>query len=310
MQDFDVTVIGDGNPDIVLSGDDVRPVFGQHEKIVPNGGLVIGGSGSITACACARLGLRTRFIGATGDDVFGRFILHQLREWGVDTSLCPVRRGTPTGFSVILSEPADRGILTYIGAIDTLRLEDLPLDELTRSRHVHVSSYFLQPGLTSQLSVLAGGLRANGVTLSVDPNWDPTGNWDRGLVSLFGSVDVFLPNTAEAEAITGATGTAAAALQLARRVDLVVVKDGREGCTAAHGSSLSSQPAFDVPGVDTTGAGDAFNAGFLRGWVEKLPLADCLAYGCAAGALSTRSVGATGALATIDDLRSVISRCG
>jgi sugar/nucleoside kinase (ribokinase family) len=189
-----------------------------------------------------------------------------------------------------------------------LRLADIPSKELTLARHVHISSYYLQPGLVPQLPGVIGSLREGGVTLSVDPNWDPTGQWDNGLASLLGSVDVFLPNAAEARAITGADGTEAAALQLARQANLVVVKDGENGCVAAHHSSITSQPGFAVHSVETTGAGDAFNAGFLRAWLEELPLPDCLAYGCAAGALSTRSVGATGALATMDELKATVYR--
>ena len=307
-RDFDVIVIGDCNPDIVLRGDDVRPEFGQHEKLVPDAALVIGGSGSITSCACARLGLRTRFIGATGDDLFGRFMLGQLDDWGVDTTLCPVLKDVSTGFSVVLSDGTDRAILTHTGTIDSLRLENMPLDELTRARHVHISSYFLQPALAPQLPELVAQVRASGVTVSVDPNWDPAGAWDNGLASLLASVDVFLPNAAEARAISGVPGAAAAALQLARTGNLVVVKDGEKGCIAAQHSAVSSQPGFPVECLDTTGAGDAFDAGFLRGWLEELPLADCLAYGCSAGALSTRSIGATGALPTIDELKTTIAK--
>ena len=245
-RDFDVIVIGDCNPDIVLRGDDVRPEFGQHEKLVPDAALVIGGSGSITSCACARLGLRTRFIGATGDDLFGRFMLGQLDDWGVDTTLCPVLKDVSTGFSVVLSDGTDRAILTHTGTIDSLRLENMPLDELTRARHVHISSYFLQPALAPQLPELVAQVRARGVTVSVDPNWDPAGAWDNGLASLLASVDVFLPNAAEARAISGVPGTAAAALQLARTGNLVVVKDGEKGCIAAQHSAVSSQPGFPV----------------------------------------------------------------
>jgi sugar/nucleoside kinase (ribokinase family) len=306
-RDFDIIVVGDCNPDIVMRGDDVRPEFGQHEKLVPDAALVIGGSGSITSCACARLGLRTRFIGATGDDMFGRFMLGQLREWGVDTTFCPVLGGTGTGFSVILSNGVDRAILTHTGTIDSLRLDGVPRQELTLARHVHISSYFLQPRLAPQLPDVVGYLRAAGVSISVDPNWDPAGRWDNGLVSLLSSVDVFLPNAAEALAITGAEDVPSAAMQLARHGNLVVVKDGENGCIAADHCSISSQPGFPVPCLDTTGAGDAFDAGFLRGWLAGLPLMECLAYGCAAGALSTRSIGATGALPTIDELRATIA---
>ena len=211
-QGFDVVVVGDCNPDIVLRGSDLQPEFGQHEKLVPDAVVGIGGSGSITACACARLGLRTQFVGATGDDVFGRFMLERLHDWGVDTTLCPVLSDVPTGFSVVLSHGNDRAILTYTGTIDKLSRERLPLERLVAARHVHVSSYFLQPGLALELPDVLGSLRARGLTVSLDPNWDPAEKWDGGLRALVDMVDIFFPNAAEARLITGIPETTAAAL--------------------------------------------------------------------------------------------------
>jgi ribokinase len=302
----DVVVVGDCNPDIILRGDDVRPEFGQHEKLVPDAVVAIGGSGSITSCACARLGLDVRFIGATGDDIFGHFVREKLRDWGVDTTMCPVVGDVPTGFSVILSHGDDRAILTHIGTIDQLSLEYLPLQEIASARHVHLSSYFLQPRLARELPGLVAAWHAGGLTVSLDPNWDPAENWDGGLRSLVDVVDIFLPNAAEARVISGIPETTAAALELARNGTLVVVKDGASGCVAARGPTVCSHEAFAVACLDTTGAGDAFDAGFLRGWLDSLPLQECLGYGCAAGALSTRSIGATGALPTIEEVRAVV----
>jgi sugar/nucleoside kinase (ribokinase family) len=306
---FDVVVIGDCNPDIILRGPEVAPEFGQREKLVPDAVFVIGGSGSITACACARVGLRTRFVGATGDDTFGRFMLDSLRTWDVDTALCPVLHGSSTGFSVILSRGEDRAILTHAGTIDSLELGSVPVEQLLEARHVHISSYFLQPRLASQLPSLVGLLRAQGVTVSVDPNWDPTGTWDGGLRSLLSQINIFLPNAAEARAMSGAHDTKGAASQLCREVPLVVVKDGDKGGIAAEGAvppTFFSHPAFPVQCADTTGAGDAFNAGFLRAWLDGLAVGDCLAYACATGALSTRAIGATGALPTLPEVRAMI----
>jgi ribokinase len=307
---FDVVVVGDCNPDIVLHGTDVRPEFGQHEKLVPDAVVGIGGSGSITACACALLGLRSRFIGATGDDIFGHFVLETLRDRGVDTTLCPVVSGVPTGFSVILSHGDDRAILTHIGTIDQLSREYLPLEELASARHVHLSSYFLLRRLAAELPGLVDALRARGLTVSLDPNWDPTEHWDSGLRSVIDMVNIFLPNAAEARSITGLPETTAAALELARNGTLVVVKDGANGCVAARGSTVSPHEAFPVDSRGTTGAGDVFDAGFLRGWLDGMPLKECLAYACAAGALSTRSMVATGALPTIEEVRALVKGQG
>ena len=306
-RDFDIVVLGDCNPDIVLRGDDVRPVFGQHEILVPEAAFTIGGSGSITACACARAGLRTRFVGAVGDDVFGRFMLEQLNSWGVDTALCPVLAAEATGFSVVLSKGQDRAILTHPGAIGALRVEHLSLEELARARHLHLGSYFLQPALVAQIPTLLKALRARGVTVSVDPNWDPSGTWDGGLRTLIGQIDIFLPNAAEARLLTQLPSVREAAVELARGGALVVVKRGTDGCLAVKGRAIYEHPGFAVNCVDTTGAGDAFDAGFLRGCLDERSLGECLAYGCAMGALSTRAVGATGALATISEVSAFIT---
>jgi sugar/nucleoside kinase (ribokinase family) len=88
MKDFDLLVIGDINPDLILSAEDIEPAFGQAEKLVESATLTIGSSSVIMACAAARLGLRTAFIGLVGDDVFGRFMLEAMQERGINTSAC------------------------------------------------------------------------------------------------------------------------------------------------------------------------------------------------------------------------------
>ena len=305
---FDVLVIGDCNPDIVLSGPDVQPEFGQREKLVPEAALAVGGSGSITACACARAGLRTAFVGATGDDLYGRFMLGELSRSSVDTSLCPVIEGSATGLSVVLSRGADRAILTHLGTIDRLEAGHLRPEALARARHVHISSYFLQPGLAELLPGLVSSLRPLGVSLSVDPNWDPSGRWDGGLVALLPSLALFLPNAAEAQAMSGRSTPAEAALALAGRGTTVVVKDGSRGCVAARDGQLYRQGPFPVASADTTGAGDAFNAGFLSAWLSGRALPECLRYACAYGALSTRAIGATGALGTPAEVEELLAK--
>src|SRR5438552_657120 len=107
MADFDVLVLGDCNPDLILSGGDVEPAFGQVEKLVDSASLAVGGSGAIFACGAARLGLRTAFAAVIGDDVFGRFMLTALGERGVDTSGVLVDAHRPTGVTVVLSKGED-----------------------------------------------------------------------------------------------------------------------------------------------------------------------------------------------------------
>ena len=159
---FDLLVIGDCNPDVLVMGGDVTPAFDQQEKLVDSMALVVGGSASITAIAAARLGLRVALVAAIGDDAAGNFMLAELARAGVDTGGVAVRAELPTGMTIALSRGDDRAILTAEGAIGTLTSADVPAGMLSRARHVHVSSYFLLerslgPGLAALLAAAQRG---------------------------------------------------------------------------------------------------------------------------------------------------------
>jgi len=300
VADFDLLVLGDCNPDLILCGD-VEPAFGQTEKLVDEARLVVGGSGAIMACGAARLGLRTAFSGVVGDDVFGRFMLAELGERGVDTTGCLVDMNRPTGLSVILSHGEDRAILTSPGTIYDLRGEVVDADLMRMARHVHVSSYFLQKGLQCDLPGLFRELRDVGTTTSIDPNWDPSEEWDSGLLSLLDLTDCFFPNSAEARAITGVEDIDIAAEALAEHGTVVAVKFGQGGGLAMSGSEVVRSESIPANVVDTTGAGDSFDAGFLAGRLSGWSLDRCLALAVACGSLSTRAMGGTAAQPTMEE---------
>lgn len=308
MGDLDVLVLGDANPDVVLRGADVQPVFGQQEKLVEEAALTIGGSGAIFACACARLGLRTAFVGVVGDDPLGRFILDALAAREVDVSRCPIDPHRPTGVTVVLSTPGDRALLTFLGTIGDLRGELVDPELLRAARHVHVSSYYLQAGLRGDLPALFADARAAGATTSIDPNWDPSERWNGDLLSLLSETDVFLPNSAEARSIVGIDDIDVAAESLAERGATVAVKFGQGGGLATEGPTADPVHVEAVPVdvVDTTGAGDTFDAGFLAGTLAGWPLARSLELAVACGSLSTRAAGGTSAQPTMDEARSVL----
>ena len=300
MPDLDLLVLGDANPDLVLTGD-VAPAFGQAEKLVEEARLVVGGSGAIAACGAARLGLRTGFAGVVGDDVFGRFMLEALAERGVDTSGCLVDPHRPTGVSVILSKGEDRAILTSAGTIGDLRGELVDPALVASSRHVHVSSYFLQAGLRGDLQALFDEAHRSGVSTSIDPNWDPAERWDGGLLELLSRTDCFFPNSHEARAITGIDDVDVAAEALAEHGTLVAMKFGQGGGLAMWGDEVVRSESIPSSVVDTTGAGDSFDAGFLAGRLAGWPLERCLALAVACGSLSTRGAGGTGAQPSMDE---------
>ncbi|HVH53998.1 MAG TPA: carbohydrate kinase family protein, partial [Actinomycetota bacterium] len=228
MVDFDLLVLGDANPDLIVQGD-VAPEFGQAEKLVDRADLVIGGSGAIAACGAARLGLRVAFSGVVGEDVFGRFMLDALAERDVDTQGLVMDSSRRTGLSIVLSKGEDRATLTALGAIADLRDKVIDRDLLRSARHVHVSSYFLQAALAAGLPALFREAHEAGASTSIDPNWDPADEWDGGLLSLLSQTDCFLPNSVEARAITGMDDIDVAALTLAERGSVVAVKFGQGG---------------------------------------------------------------------------------
>ena len=248
---FDLVVLGDCNPDLVLTGDEIVPSFGQVERFVDAADLMIGGSGSIVACGAARLGLRTALVGMVGDDLFGNFMCDALTQRGVDTSSIVVEPSLRTGVTVILSRPGDRAILTFPGTIAAFAAADVDGKLLTTARHVHVASYFLQTSLAPSLPTLFERAHQAGATTSVDPNWDPQERWDSGIRELLGLVDVFLPNGEEAIRIGGVQDAPDAARALAAHGPLTAVKLGAAG--SARRRKRRAQRANPRPGRSRAG---------------------------------------------------------
>ena len=311
-RDIDVLVLGEVNPDVIVRAADPRPVFGQVERFVDSIDLVIGSSSAIFACGAARLGLRTAFVGVVGDDPMGRFMLDAMRERGVDVGGCRVDPDVPTGATVILTSGTDRAILTAPGTVPLLRAEDVPAALVARARHLHVGSLFMLDALRPRLGAVLAAARGAGLTTSVDCNWDPRDTWDGGMRGILRETDVFLPNAAEATRITGLPDVEVAALALVEAGPrIVAVKCGADGAFATErGGRLTRQPPLAVDVVDTTGAGDSFDAGFIAGLLAGRPVRDCLALGIAAGSLSTLRVGGTAAQPTLPEAEAAARAAG
>jgi sugar/nucleoside kinase (ribokinase family) len=290
MPRHDLVVLGDCNPDLLLAGD-VVPRFGQAEQLLDVAEFAIGGSGAIVAAGAARLGLRVALVAVVGDDAPGQIQLAALRARGVDLDAVVISPELPTGLSVILSTAEDRAILTRLGAIAALRAEAVDRELVRGARHLHVSSYFLQVGLHDGLADLLAEAREAGAAVSLDTNWDPAADWDGGLRALLPLIDCLLPNGEEAQRIGGVEGFAAAADELASLVPTVAIKLGAAGGMARSGPESVECPAPPTDAVDTTGAGDSFDAGFIAGRLHGFDLARCLALAVACGSLSTRARG-------------------
>jgi sugar/nucleoside kinase (ribokinase family) len=313
MKNFDILVAGEINPDLILSGN-VTPEFGQVEKLVESADLAVGSSSAIFACAAARLGLKVAFVGVCGADLFGHFMLDELAKRAVNISGVIVDPALQTGLSVILTrpsraDPGDRAILTHLGAINTLQAQQVTHAMLQQARHLHVASYFLQTALQPGLPDLFQRAHALGLTTSLDTNWDPSGAW-RGFDELLAGADVFLPNANEALALSGLSTLEAALENLSRKSRVVAVKCGREGALACRGKERVRVSALPVQVVDTIGAGDSFDAGFLYGWLNDWSLARTLALATACGSLSTRAAGGTSAQPGLEEALKYVTSAG
>src|SRR6185436_3065950 len=288
---FDILVAGEINPDLILSGD-VVPEFGQVEKIVDNAVLAIGSSSAIFACGAARLGLKVAFIGVCGDDVFGRFMLEEMQKRGVDVSHVLVREGGDTGLSVILNKGSDRAILTHPGLIAELKASDVTDSLLRQARHLHVASYFLQTNLQPDLPMLFRRARALGLTTSVDPNYDPSEKWI-GFDELLSVTNVFMPNQKEALSLSGEANLDFAAGRLGSKVEALAIKLGKDGALGIQHGEKVRVASILVNIIDTVGAGDSFDAGFIFGYLNRWNLEKSLRLACVCGALSTQAPGGT-----------------
>jgi ribokinase len=303
-----ILVAGDANVDLILRGD-VRPRFGQAEQILTESELVLGSSAGIAASGLARLGVPTSLVGCVGDDDFGRFTLEALSHRSVTTKSIRVVKGKHTAISVILSAADDRSILTDLGAIPELTADDV-LEASRGMSHVHFASYFLVPRLASALPDVLRALRADGLTTSLDTNWDPEERWE-GVAELLPLIDYLLPNEQELRAISASVDRSLAdasdeecARTLAAFGPTIVVKAGAAGgWSMTHAGIHTSAPGLVLDPVDTTGAGDSFDAGYLAAVGAGIGDEGIrLRWATVAGSLSTRAKGGTAAQPTRDEL--------
>jgi sugar/nucleoside kinase (ribokinase family) len=231
-----------------------------------------------------------------------------MRDRGVDVASVCVDETIGTGLSVILARANDRAILTYPGSIPDLKYHEIDFDLISRSRHLHLSGYYLLDELRPRVTELFQKAKAMGLSLSLDTNYDPKEVWNSGLRESLKYVDVFLPNETEAGAISGRVDLDEALNWYARSVGITAVKLGKKGACVKNGNQPSVfQKTAAVEVVDTVGAGDSFNSGFIYGYLQDWPIAEALKLGVACGTLSTRRSGGTSGQATLLEAEAFIN---
>jgi sugar/nucleoside kinase (ribokinase family) len=287
-----ILVAGELNPDLILRNYQSFPAPGK-EVLVEDLHLTLGSSSAICAVGLARLGNRVAFAANVGSDMYGDFCLAALDREGIDVTRVNRRADLKTGVTVSITSSADRALVTYPGAIASLQAEDLPDSVFPGFAHFHVSSYFLQGALRRGLKGLFGRARRMGLSTSLDPGYDPSEQWSPELIDTLQEVDVFLPNETEIRGITGCKDVHEGVRLLDNGHTLVAAKLGPEGAISFCRGTSFRAGAFPTEVVDTTGAGDSFDAGFLHAWLRRRPLQDCLHFASACGALSVRGLGGT-----------------
>ena len=288
---FDVLTIGDCCVDLILSGGDVVPEFHQKEKTVETYLLEMGGSNTIFASQAAKLGLKTAVIGKVGDDAFGNLVMDRLTDAGVSTEYMIKEPSLKTGITVHFVTSDDRAMLTYTGSIDAIGRDDIPEGVLETTRHFHIGSYFLMHEIRPYYPGIIKKLKDNGATVSLDTNWDPSEGWDNDLADILPMIDILFPNENEAMKIAQ-TSTLDDAIDVMKEiVPILVVKRGKDGASVHARDETYTASAIKVNVVDTIGAGDSFDAGFLYGFLNNMPLHECARIGCICGSLKAREAG-------------------
>ena len=316
---FDVTSVGEALVAFVAPDADE---LGSASAFI----RAAGGAPANVAVAAARLGARSVFLGAVGDDPFGAYLRNVLQENGVDTQFVRSVQARTTLAFVARNRGGIPDFLFYRGADAQLRSEDLPQLLLERSRFIHCSSLALmtEPSASAtRAAALAAGVA--GALVSVDPNLRPT-SWPSvdamrtALDPLIQRADVLKVNDEEARLLTGTSDLRRAAVGLAGDASrLVVITLGADGCLWYWQGQTGQVPAPTVEVVETTGAGDAFVGALLAElsgqgyWGSHLlalqppALEEILRFACAAGACACREAGAMASLPSREEVERLLA---
>jgi sugar/nucleoside kinase (ribokinase family) len=302
---FDVLVVGELNVDLILNDIRKYPEIGK-EVLASQMDLTLGSSSAIFASNLSTLGTRVAFAGMLGQDNFGDHVIDSLKSRGVDTQYIIRSPKQSTGATIILNFGEDRAMVTYPGAMNHFQVADIAETAIESAKHLHLSSVFLLPALMPDITSLFKKAKALGLTTSIDPQWDPAEKWDVDLSLLLPYVDVFMPNVTELYALTQAGTVQQGIDRLKDAGKVVVVKNGSQGAYLWDGDTLSHQPPFlNRTVVDSIGAGDSFDAGFIHKYLRREPLRQCLEFGALAGAINTTRPGGTNAFESFSLVKTI-----
>ncbi len=292
MTSLDVSVIGELNLDLILYGLPPSLIL-EREHLADDLSITLGSSSAIFAHNLAILGNKVGFSSCVGDDPFGEMCMQRLSASGVDVSHVRKLGGRTTGLTVILPQVKERYIVTYPGTMYEMTAKDLDKSYLLDAKHLHLSSYFLQKGLHPHLGDIFSKAQEAGLTTSLDTNDDPEGRWTGDIQLLLRHLDILLLNERELRQLTRVEDADRAVETLSQQVPVVVVKRGSQGAMAWAGPTTYVVAPLLVDVVDSIGAGDSFDAGFIHQFTRGNNIQECLRFANIAGALSVTRAGGT-----------------
>lgn len=306
MKEFDIIALGELNVDLILNQIESEPEIGK-EKFAKQMTLTLGSSTAIFAANAAALGAKVAFCGMIGNDSFGDLVETSLQKKGVDTRFLIRQDQYATGATICMSYDEDRANLTYQGAMDYMTLGDINPRVFTETKHIHISSIFMQSGVKRDLMKILRLCKENGVTTSLDTQWDPVEKWDLDYERVLPMLTVFMPNETELKYLTHTDTLEAAVEKIRPFVNAAVIKCGSRGSLLMRKGQPDRMQAalLNKHVVDCIGAGDSFNSGFITRLAAGDPLDKCQQYGNMTGAVNTTAAGGTTAFTSREDVEKI-----
>jgi sugar/nucleoside kinase (ribokinase family) len=292
-------VVGELNIDLILNHIQGFPSLGT-EILAGEMNFTMGSSSAIFACNISALGISTSFCGRLGQDLFAAVILEEFKKKDVDVAYVKTSKKSKTGITLVLNYSNDRANVTYGGAMNEFSIMDIPVSSLYQFHHLHLSSYFLQKKLQKDIPKLFREAKRQGLTTSLDLQWDPEDKWEFPYAEVLPFVDVFLPNESEILRLSGQSELNKALEKIGVHGNKIVVKRGVEGALCYEkGQLVRYKPFLHNRFVDAIGAGDSFNAGFISQFIQGASLEKSMQFGNLAGAINTTAVGGTAAFTSL-----------
>jgi len=302
-----VLFVGDINVDIIMGGLASLPVE-DREITCESFDVLMGSSAVLAACAYSILGGRSVFLGLAGNDDYGDLMIRGLQDSGVDTRLVRRTNSVRTGVTVNLIHGRRRSQVTYPGTIAAFDGRDIQGGVLEGISHVHFAGPYLQTKLRPEITRLLDTARGLGLTTSLDTQWDPEEEWQY-FSEWAPRLDVLLVNADEAVSITGTDTPEKACERLAALTPCPLVKAGRRGALVVEEGRVKAVPTYRAEVVDTTGAGDSFDAAFLYARLERdMSLLGAAKFGNAAGARCCAHRGGVSARSSCADVLAFMER--